>query len=60
MKRLSKRQQEIALLVAERLTAKQIGERLEISPRTVDCHRQHINHKLSVSTAKQMIDEQMS
>ena len=36
---LTPRQEQIVVLIAEDLTAKEIGERLGISPRTVDFHR---------------------
>ena len=41
-------------LVAEGLTNPQIGERLYVSPRTVQTHLAHIFAKLGVSTRAQL------
>jgi DNA-binding CsgD family transcriptional regulator len=46
---LSPREQEVAPLLAERLTANEIGERLGISRRTTETHIQNIYQKLGVS-----------
>jgi DNA-binding CsgD family transcriptional regulator len=43
---LSPRQREVVKLIAEDLTAKEIGERLGISPKTVEFHRSLVNKKL--------------
>lgn len=48
--RLSRRELEIAALVAEGLTNREIGERLFISKRTVDGHLDHIRTKLGGAT----------
>jgi DNA-binding CsgD family transcriptional regulator len=45
---LTPRQEQIVVLIAEDLTAKEIGERLGISPRTVDFHRVLIKKQLEV------------
>ena len=45
---LSQRQKEIVMLIAEDLTAKEIGERIGISAKTVDFHRELIRKKLGV------------
>lgn len=51
---LTAREQEIAPLVAQRLTSAVIGERLGISPRTVERHRASIQRKLDASTAEEL------
>jgi len=45
---LSPREREILQLVAEGQTSQQIGERLSISPKTVDTHRSRLMHKIGV------------
>jgi DNA-binding NarL/FixJ family response regulator len=40
---LTKRQLEIALLVADGLTTKEIAERLDVIPKTVEYHRRAIS-----------------
>jgi DNA-binding CsgD family transcriptional regulator len=45
---LTPRQKQIVMLIAEDLTAKQIAERLGISPKTVEFHRDLIKQHLKV------------
>ena len=45
---LTNREREVLLLVAEGLTNREIGERLEISPRTVETHRERVMAKLRI------------
>ena len=45
---LTPRQQDIMKLITEGLTANEIGERLGISPKTVDFHRDLIKRRLDV------------
>ena len=52
--RLSPREHEIALLVAEGLTNREIAGRLFISERTVDGHLEHLREKLAVNTRAQI------
>lgn len=47
---LTRREREVAALVAEGLTNRQIAERLFISERTADGHLEHIREKLGVSS----------
>ena len=51
---LSSREAEVASLVAEGLTNRQIGERLVISERTAQNHVQHILTKLGFTTRSQI------
>src|SRR5689334_13539136 len=51
---LSRRELEIARLVAEGLTNKEIAARLFISERTVDGHLEHVREKLEVNTRAQV------
>ena len=45
---LTNRETEVLLLVAEGLTNRETGERLEISPRTVETHRERLMGKLRI------------
>ena len=47
---LTKREREVLLLVANGLTNREIGEKLEISPRTVETHRERVMGKLRIRT----------
>jgi DNA-binding CsgD family transcriptional regulator/sugar lactone lactonase YvrE len=51
---LSRREREIANLVAEGLTNREIATRLFISERTVDGHLEHVREKLGVNTRAQI------
>ena len=53
--RLSGREQEVISGMAEGLTNKAIAERLQISPRTVECHRSNAISKLGVVTSREAI-----
>lgn len=52
---LSGREQEVISGMAEGLTNKAIAERLQISPRTVECHRSNAIGKLGVVTSREAI-----
>jgi DNA-binding NarL/FixJ family response regulator len=52
--RLTGREREVLQLTAEGYTSKEIGERLYISHRTVDKHREHIRDKLGLDSSVQM------
>jgi DNA-binding CsgD family transcriptional regulator/sugar lactone lactonase YvrE len=52
--RLSRREMEIARLVADGLTNRDIAARLFISERTVDGHLEHVREKLAVNTRAQI------
>jgi DNA-binding NarL/FixJ family response regulator len=51
---LGKREADVARLVADGLSNKQIGARLFISERTVDSHVRNILNKLGVNTRAQI------
>jgi len=59
-KPLSDREQEVLQLVAERLTNKEIGERLRISPLTVKRHTINIYAKLGVASRREAIERAMA
>lgn len=52
--KLSPRELEVARLVAEGLPNKTIGQRLDISERTVQVHRLHVMEKLSIHSAAEL------
>ena len=51
---LSKREAQVARLICRRLSMREIGERLQISPRTVERHALHIYTKLRVDNRKEL------
>lgn len=53
---LTVREQEIARLLAERRTNRQIGEALDISPRTVSTHLANVFQKLRIDSRGELID----
>lgn len=52
---LTEREREILKLVAEGYTNNRIGERLFISPKTVDTHRTHIMDKLNLHSRAELV-----
>lgn len=51
---LSRREREIFLLLADGLTPRKIGDRLCISPKTVETHKYNIMEKLNVASLAQL------
>ena len=47
--KLTERERDVLVLVARGYTAPEIGERLSISPKTVDTYKQRVNEKLGVA-----------
>ena len=52
---LTSREKEVMQLVSQGFSSKEIASRLFISRHTVESHRKHILHKLSVKNAPQMV-----
>ena len=52
--RLSTREREVLELMLEGGSSKEIGRRLDISPKTVDVHRANILRKLEVANAREL------
>lgn len=52
---LTRREREIAMLVVEGLTSKAIGQRLNISHRTVEAHRSRMMKKLSSNSSAELL-----
>jgi len=52
---LSPREREILQLVAEGKTSQEIGERLSISPKTVDTYRSRLMHKIGVEDVASLV-----
>jgi DNA-binding NarL/FixJ family response regulator len=57
VEKLSDREFEIYRLFGEGKTAKEIADRLNLSPKTVSVHRDHIKEKLVFATSSEMIRE---
>ena len=55
LEKLSDREFEVFRLFGEGRTAKEIAGQLNLSPKTVSAHRDHIKEKLSFSTSAEMI-----
>jgi DNA-binding NarL/FixJ family response regulator len=53
--RLSDRELEVLTLLGKGLSSKDIGERLHLSPKTVDSHRTHMKEKLGLAGAPELI-----
>jgi len=54
------REREIAALLIEGLTSKQIGKRLGISPRTVDVYRARLMRKVGAATTPELVQKLLS
>jgi PAS domain S-box-containing protein len=54
------REREIAALLITGLTSKQIGKRLEISPRTVDVYRARLMRKVGAATTPELVNKLLS
>ena len=52
---LTPREQEVLVLLAEGLSKQKVGERLFISPKTVDNHRSNIMHKLNLNSPVELV-----
>jgi PAS domain S-box-containing protein len=57
---LTPREREIAALLIEGLTSKQIGKHLVISPRTVDVYRARLMRKYEASTTAELVHKLLS
>jgi PAS domain S-box-containing protein len=57
---ITAREREIAALLIEGLTSKQIGKRLEISPRTVDVYRARLMRKFDAATTTDLVHKLLS
>ena len=51
---LTPREREVLQLLAEGWTTKQIAARLQVSPKTVETHRQHIMDKLKIRSVAEL------
>jgi DNA-binding NarL/FixJ family response regulator len=52
---LSDRELEVFKLIGEGKTMKEIGDKLHLSPKTVEVHRSHIRQKLKITSAAELI-----
>lgn len=57
---LTPREREIAALLIEGLTSKQIGKKLGVSPRTVDVYRARLMRKYSAATTPELVHKLLS
>lgn len=55
IEKLTKREHQVMDLLSQGHTNKMIGKRLDISPRTVEVHRQHILQKCKVKSVTQLM-----
>ncbi len=53
--RLSDREIEVFELLGEALSSRQIGERLGLSPKTVETHRENIKQKLGLESGRELL-----
>ncbi len=53
--KLTEREREVMDLLAQGLANKAIAQRLDISPRTVEAHRQHVLEKCGVKSVTQLV-----
>ncbi len=53
---LSQREKEVLLLVARGMTSAQIGEKLYLSPRTIDTYRTRLMRKLALNNRSELVD----
>jgi DNA-binding CsgD family transcriptional regulator len=51
---LTTREREVALLAANGMSSKQVGQRLHLSTRTVDTHLARVYRKLGISTRTEL------
>jgi DNA-binding NarL/FixJ family response regulator len=52
---LSKREEEVLILIAQGKSLKEIGEELFISAKTVETHKQHVQEKLGLKNVAQLV-----
>jgi DNA-binding NarL/FixJ family response regulator len=52
--RLTDREREVFELIGAGLSSRQISVKLEVSPKTVETHREHIKEKLELTTAAEL------
>ena len=57
---LTPREREIAALLIQGLTSKQLGKRLSISPRTVDVYRTRLMRKYCAATTTELVQKLLS
>lgn len=53
--KITKRESEVLQLICEGLTSKKIGEKLFISARTVESHKENLMHKLGVNSSAKLV-----
>jgi DNA-binding NarL/FixJ family response regulator len=52
--RLTEREREVFELIGQGLSSRQIAVKLEVSPKTVETHREHIKEKLELATGTEL------
>jgi DNA-binding NarL/FixJ family response regulator len=55
LERLTDRELEVFSLIGEGLTTRQVAERLHLSPKTIETHRDHIKAKLKIATNNELV-----
>ena len=54
IQRLTDRETEVFGMIGQGLTIRQIAHRLEISPKTIETHREHIKDKLELKSTTEL------
>jgi len=52
--RLTEREREVFELIGQGLSSRQIAVKLDVSPKTVETHREHIKEKLELTTSTEL------
>ncbi len=52
--RLTEREREVFELIGQGLSSRQIAVKLEVSPKTIETHREHIKEKLELTTSTEL------
>jgi DNA-binding NarL/FixJ family response regulator len=52
--RLTEREREVFELIGQGLSSRQVAVKLEVSPKTIETHREHIKEKLELTTSTEL------
>jgi DNA-binding CsgD family transcriptional regulator len=54
LERLTDREIEVFEMIGQGLTSRQVAKRLNLSPKTVETHREHLKEKLDLKNANEL------